>query len=242
MPRPGGKPDNIDQLEEVQKLLASGHTQDRVREITGVAPRTIRDWKARGYLEAAAELPNFPDLKEIDLAFAIRAPDASITHAWMLALEAAKRAGNPRVHRFFETMMDHNQKVARGFGQRLPIPWLAAVAAFPILTEDFSAPALGEIAHLIHETQPHQGKSARRQYHRQVKPLIRQLGQELATWAVTTLETTPASGMREILARLPDIDRPKGILRRKEPVFWDFLSLLVAAGEIPMQQSKGRQQ
>lgn len=171
-----------EQIAEVRRLLAEGHTQEEVAGLTGTSERTIRGWKSKGKFETAppvettirptdtgpstnAKAAPWPEITAEDLT---RAGCKAHIIAPLMATLQVTRAANDRRLALFIQALTNSMKASPS----IPEPWQVLIAGYPIVAEDTHITALKAIADLASELQPYLNKRQRQAYHRRVRPLL----------------------------------------------------------------------
>ena len=97
-------------------------------------------------------------------------------------LEKEKGEEEPRLLEFIHAML----AILNQHSLKVPDPWLAASAGLTIVGTKIGTPALIEIAQVILETRPYNGRQRRWNFHERIKTPLRESWNQMSHWAAPT--------------------------------------------------------
>jgi transcriptional regulator with XRE-family HTH domain len=182
-----GKTDESKKAEANRLWREEKLTQKQIADRLGAGERTVRRWLADEPRPNRAKNDN-PPLASYPALLALTQGSSEAAGRLFLAVEMARRAGNTWLPQFLTGKLVRLQRFlaaepwAEG-NAPTPEPWDSLIVGLPLLGEAIGVPSLADVAQVIDQYRPWEGRGKRRAYYRAVNPRLFRMYREMAQWS-----------------------------------------------------------
>jgi hypothetical protein len=182
-----GKADEAKRAEAKRLWGQEKLTQVEIAQRLGRGERTIRRYLKDEPRPVRSREEN-PSSVSYPALLALTQGNSEAAARLFLAAEMAKRAGNKWLPQFLTDKLVRLQKTlamepwAKGDAPT-PEPWDSLIVGLPLLGEAIGAPSLADVAQVMDQYRPWEGRGQRRAYHRAVNPRLFQMYREMTQWS-----------------------------------------------------------
>lgn len=171
---------------KVRELRSQGKTYLEIEGLLGINEKTVRRW-LQGAPVPVPEMPldapegaieglerEWPKEWTIDTLEDLPGfnRDRDRWEVSLVIIEVAQRQGNTLVPWYFKRIVETSRRCPKTLPPKA-LPWIDAIAGLPVLAEWLGTPECVDLADLIEQHKPWEGKRQEREYRRLAQPYVR---------------------------------------------------------------------